>query len=240
MKLIYHPASPYSRKVYILALELGLAESMTLEKVVVAPVYFPGWSDNNQDVSAAGNPLAKIPTLVVDDFSDSGEDAGKPVGIFDSKFICEYLLARAGRDDAQGKTERIRWLEKSIHGACDGITDAEILLVYEERLRKDKGLSYQAWIDGQREKVRRGFDFLETVAEENVLRPHNPEQSVSVAEIATAVTCDMFDSRQYDWRTGRPNLESWYAAWRERPSFKHAPQKLQGDWAPFPSKSGRL
>ena len=69
MKLIYHPFSPYSRKVYVLALELKIASQITLQKVVVAPVYFPGWSDNNLDVSAAGNPLAKIPVLVVDDFS---------------------------------------------------------------------------------------------------------------------------------------------------------------------------
>jgi glutathione S-transferase len=45
MKLIYHPLSPFSRKVYILALELGLADQITLEKVVVAPVFYPGWSD---------------------------------------------------------------------------------------------------------------------------------------------------------------------------------------------------
>ena len=45
MKLIYHPLSPFSRKVYILALELGLASQITLEKVVVAPVFYPGWSD---------------------------------------------------------------------------------------------------------------------------------------------------------------------------------------------------
>jgi glutathione S-transferase len=45
MKLIYHPLSPFSRKVYILALELGLAHQITLEKVVVAPVFYPGWSD---------------------------------------------------------------------------------------------------------------------------------------------------------------------------------------------------
>jgi glutathione S-transferase len=37
MKLIYHPLSPFSRKVYILALELDLASQITLDKVVVAP-----------------------------------------------------------------------------------------------------------------------------------------------------------------------------------------------------------
>jgi glutathione S-transferase len=235
MKLIYHPMSPYSRKVYVLALELGLAESISLEKVVVAPVYFPGWSDNNLDVSNAGNPLAKIPTLVVDDFPG---DPGNPVGIFDSKFICDYLYARAGKDEAAGKSERVRWLERSIHGAADGITDAEILVIYEERLRKDKGLLYQAWVDGQREKVSRGLDFLEKVAAEGVLKPHDPKQSVSVAEIATAVTLNMFNGR-LDWRSGRPNLVKWYEQWKSRPSFAHAPAKSEGNWGPY-AKDERL
>lgn len=148
MKLIYHPLSPFSRKVYILALELGIADQITLDKVVVAPVFYPGWSDNNADVSAAGNPVAKIPTLVVDDFPD-GDDGS--VGIFDSKFICEFLMQRAGvKEDQSG---RRYWQEKAVHAACDGITDAEILIIYEERLREEKGMRWQPWVDGQREKV---------------------------------------------------------------------------------------
>lgn len=148
MKLIYHPLSPFSRKVYILALELHLARSITLSKVVVAPVFSPGWSDNNADVSAAGNPIAKIPTLVVDDFPDGDES----VAIFDSKFICEYLLQRAGVGEEDQGTKRY-WLEKAVHAACDGMMDAEILVIYEERLREGRGLMWRPWVDGQREKV---------------------------------------------------------------------------------------
>jgi glutathione S-transferase len=147
MKLIYHPLSPFSRKVYILALELDLASQITLDKVVVAPVFFPGWSDNNADVNAAGNPIAKIPTLVVDDFPDGN---GASVAIFDSKFICEYLLQRAGVREDQSRKRY--WQEKAVHAACDGMTDAEILVIYEERLREAKGLKWQPWVDGQREK----------------------------------------------------------------------------------------
>jgi glutathione S-transferase len=240
MKLIYHPFSPYSRKVYILALELNLATSIQLEKVVVAPVHFPGWSDNVPDVSAAGNPLAKIPVLVVDDFPG---DEGKPVGIFDSKFECEYLLARAGRDPAtvKGKAERVRWLEKAVEGAADGITDAEILNIYEERLRKDKGLLYQAWIDGNRGKVQRGFEFLERIVneEKDVFRPHKPDQDVNVAEIATAVACSFFDTRSYDWRSTSPGLAKWYEQWKTRESFVQTPPGLE-DWVATPKSGGRL
>ncbi|KAF2241765.1 hypothetical protein BU26DRAFT_170031 [Trematosphaeria pertusa] len=74
MRLISHHGSPYTRKVYMLALELGLAQHITLQKVVVCPIPFPGWSDNNEDV-AVYNPMAKIPCLVPEDVPD---------GIFDS------------------------------------------------------------------------------------------------------------------------------------------------------------
>ena len=148
MRLIYHPLSPFSRKVYILALELNLASQIILDKKIVAPVFYPGWSDNNSDVDAAGNPIAKIPTLVVDDFPEGNE---KSVGIFDSKFICEYLLHRAGVKEDQ--STKAFWQEKAVHAACDGMTDAEILIIYEERLREEKGLLWQPWVVGQREKV---------------------------------------------------------------------------------------
>ena len=237
MKLIYHPFSPYSRKVYVLALELKIASQITLQKVVVAPVYFPGWSDNNLDVSAAGNPLAKIPVLVVDDFS--GEDGKNPLGIFDSKFECEYLLSRAGKDPAtiKGRSERQWWLEKAIEGACDGITDAEILIAYEERLRKEKGLLYQEWVDGQREKVKRGFEYLESLvsdASEDVLRARKAEEDVSLAEIATAVTCGFFELRDFDWRSRSPNLAKWYEQFKTRESFVQTPPGIE-DWK-TPSK----
>lgn len=215
----------------MLALELDLAKAITLQKVVVAPVFFPGWSDNNEDVSAAGNPLAKIPTLVVDDFSDGN---GKPVGIFDSKFECEYLLSRAGKDPG-ARGERLRWLNKAVEGACDGVTDAEILIIYEERLRKDKGLLYQAWVDGQREKVRRGFEYLErTIKDESdVLRPHKQGEEVSVAEIAAAVTCGFFEMRDFKWRETSPQLAKWYDQWKTRESFVQTPPGTE-DWSPTP------
>jgi glutathione S-transferase len=226
MKLIYHPLSPYSRKVYILALELNLANSIQLDKVVVAPVYYPGWSDNNSYVSDAGNPLAKIPTLVIDDIG------GDPVGLFDSKFICEYLLDRAGKgfegNDWRGR--RQKWVDKAIHAACDGITDAEILVVYEERLRDEKELRYQAWVDGQREKVMRGLDYLEKRAQDGSLRLRGDEESISLAEVAAGNTLTFFDLRGVKWRDGRETLAKWYEKIEKRPSFVQAPLTRDAEW----------
>jgi glutathione S-transferase len=226
MKLIYHPLSPYSRKVYILALELNLAASIKLDKVVVAPVHYPGWSDNNLYVSDAGNPLAKIPTLVIDDLG------GDPVGLFDSKFICEFLLDRAGKDFEGNDTRsgRQKWLDKAIHAACDGITDAEILIVYEERLRDEKELRYQEWVDGQREKVMRGLDYLENRVKDNSLRIRGDEESISLAEVATGVTLSFFELRGIKWREGREALANWYKTVEKRPSFVQAPLAREAEW----------
>ncbi len=220
MKLIYHPISPYSRKVYMLALELNLDSQIALEQVIVAPIPYPGWSDNNDHV-ATFNPMAKIPTLVVDD-----PDGGETMGIFDSRVICEYLesLARRAGD---GK-RKIEWVEKTIHACSDGMLDAEVLVVYEERIRAERNLLFQAWIDGQREKIRRGFDFLEKQARDDALRMREHDKDASTAEIAVAATIGFMEMRDVEWKERRPCLAMWFEKWKERESFKGTDSRF--DW----------
>lgn len=180
--------------------------------------------NSNADVSAAGNPIAKIPTLVVDDFAG---DAG-PVTIFDSKFICEYFVQRAGvqEDRSSGRF----WQERAVQAACDGMMDAEILIIYEERLREEKGLKWDPWVQGQREKVRRGFDLLEKMVTEGVIDEKKDGEDVSVAEIACAVCLSFFDVRSLEWRKGRPGLEKFYRSWETRESFVRAVSTRDADW----------
>lgn len=237
MRLIYHPLSPYSRKVYMLALELNLADQISLQQVVVAPIPYPGWSDNN-DLVAGKNPLAKIPTLAVDDAQDGGDG----LAIFDSRVICDFLedLTR-GRgtveNSANGSnagfaastpTVSSYWLNKTIHACSDGMLDAEVLVVYEERIRDERGLKFQTWIDGQRTKVSRGFDFLERQARDGVLRLREQEQDVSAAEVAVAASVAFLEIRGVTWKEGRPCLVKWVDNWRGRESFVKTDSKV--DW----------
>ena len=74
MKLYWSSRSPFVRKVMVAAHELGLAERIVTERVVVAA------NKPNAAVMAV-NPLNKIPTLVLDDGS----------ALYDSRVICEYL-----------------------------------------------------------------------------------------------------------------------------------------------------
>jgi glutathione S-transferase len=181
---------------------------------------------SNADVSAAGNPLAKIPTLVV---TESGPAWDAPVGIFDSKFICAYLLQRAGLSQSDDQSSRRYWQEQVVHAACDGMMDAEILVAYEERLRAEKGLKWQPWVDGQREKVVRGMDFLEGMVGEGVVKATKEGEAAGVAEVAVAVVLSMFDGR-VPWREGRPGLEAFYKIWQGRESFVRAVSTREADW----------
>ena len=74
MQLIYAAASPFARKVRVLAAEAGLLAEIELLDTAVLPTTL------NERVNRA-NPLGKIPVLLLDD----GQ------ALYDSRVICEYL-----------------------------------------------------------------------------------------------------------------------------------------------------
>lgn len=205
------------------ALELSptFAESIQLEKVVVAPVHIPGWSDNNGDV-AVYNPLAKIPVLV----TDNGD------GLFDSRVICDYLIAHAPQGTnsltlkAEGKDAQGRyWRSRTVQACALGMLDAEILVMYENRIRAERKLKFQEWIDGQREKIMRGFDRLDAGVRDGTLRLPEDGEGVGVAEVTVAATLGFFDVVKMDWRAAgtRSELEEWFKVWSKRDSFTRTP-----------------
>lgn len=204
----------------MLAIELGLASRITLQKVVVCPILnYPGWSDNNQDLVLAGNPLAKIPTLVIHD-----KEAGD-VAIFDSRAICETLKDMASASpESTGYLDRAR--ERTLAAVADGILDAQILITYENTIRKEKNILLPTWIEGQTAKIQRGFDALER----DFAGTKFLSDLGSIGEVAVAVVIDCTGARSkgWDWKTGRPKLETWWEGWKERESFKMTKPSL--DW----------
>ncbi|KAF3000701.1 hypothetical protein E8E13_002488 [Curvularia kusanoi] len=224
MRLIYHSFSPYTRKVFVLAHELGFAQHIALEKVVVAPITIKGWSDNTDDV-AKFNPMGKIPCLVTEDV---------PTGIFDSRIICEYLSELAGQNP---KKNAKHWQMRTLHACADGIMDAAVLIGYEVRIRKVRELYFAEWVEGQRKKISRGLDRFEAAAKDGLL-PDPSNESVSADEIAVAVATSMTDYMPFlkvPWREGRPNLERWMSKWVKRGSFVATPPTKDWD-AGSPSK----
>ncbi|OAG04477.1 uncharacterized protein CC84DRAFT_1196647 [Paraphaeosphaeria sporulosa] len=217
MKLIYHPFSPFSRVVFVLAHELGLAEHIALQKVVVCPVPIEGWSDNNSDV-ALYNPMAKIPCLVPENVPD---------GIYDSRVICEYFSDLAS---VTPKKDARYWQLRTLNAAANGIMDAAVLITYEVRIRKERKIYFDEWVEGQKQKILRALDRFENVAGKGILPdPGNEpatQNEVAVA-VATATTAQM-GFLGIDWAKGRPNLVQWMKKWEQRSSFVKTPPTA--DW----------
>lgn len=178
---------------------------------MVAPIHYPGWSDNVDEVALV-NPLAKLPTLVPEDF---------PEGIFDSRTICDFLEAKAessARQGAQEKDDRY-WKLKTLHACADGLLDARVLVTYELRIRAERGLKFDEWIEGQNRKVSRALDRLETAAEKGILTEPPAESPASAAEVAIAIALGREDMSKEPWREGRPALAKWFLGWENRKSF---------------------
>ncbi|HVJ52632.1 MAG TPA: glutathione S-transferase N-terminal domain-containing protein [Aliidongia sp.] len=196
MRLFYSSTSPYVRKFMVLAHETGLAGRIELKPVSVSPV------TRNPEV-AAGNPLVKVPTLLLDDGTS----------LYDSPVISEYLdTLHAGRPwfPVPGPA---RWAALRRQAMADGALDAAILIRYELTLRpEDK--RWPAWIDGQMVKIRQSLDALE--AEAATFGP-----DFTIGEIAVGCTLAYLDYRfgAEEWRKNRPALAAFDAAFAARPSM---------------------
>ena len=186
MKLLYSPASPYVRKVMVVAHETGLTDRIELVPSAVAPTLV------NPDV-AAENPLVKVPTLVI----EGGQS------LFDSRVITEYLDTLHGGARLFPADGPARWTALRRQAMADGLLDAALLIRYEHILRPEPQ-RWQAWTDGQFRKVRQA---LASLAAEDF------GAELTVGEIAAGCALGYLDFRYGNepWRPGHPKLEAWYA-----------------------------
>lgn len=178
------PASPFVRKVRIAMDVLGLADKIDVRE---ADLNDPGNSIRAQ------NPLGKIPALVLDDGTV----------YYNSRVILELLdhLAGGGRIIPREPTARFAALR--LQALCDGILDASVLQVYEDRYRPaDKKV--QAWLDRQAGKVARGLAALEAA-------PPALTPVPDVGQIALACVLGYCDLRfGGNWRKDHPRLVAWH------------------------------
>ena len=177
-------ASPFGRKVRIAADVLGL-----MGQIEIVPA---DTSDPNEALRMQ-NPLGKIPTLVLED--------GR--SIYDSVVILEYLdhLAGGGRLIPRGE-DRFDVLTRA--ALADGIADAALLMVYEQRWRETASHSAR-WLDHQRGKVARGLSALAGTVSD----PSKPD----VANIAAACALGYLDLRfRGAWREEHKDLVKWLDA----------------------------
>lgn len=111
MKLHTNPASPFARKVRVIAHALGIA----LQEIATAP-----YQDEN---FRRINPLGKIPALLLDD----------GVVLIDSPVICEYLDVLGSGHFFPRERGSERWRALGLQALGDGIADAAVAFVVEGR-----------------------------------------------------------------------------------------------------------
>ena len=110
MKLLWSSRSPFVRKVMVAAHEVGLADRIATERVVVAA------NKPNADVMAL-NPLNKIPTLVLDDGTV----------LYNSRVICEYLDTLSDGPKLFPSDKAARWSALRRQALGDGLMEVIVL-----------------------------------------------------------------------------------------------------------------
>ena len=196
MKLFYTDTSPYARKVRIAVRELGLEKR--IEEVLVRTRH----PDN--EILRHG-PVGKVPALLTDDDHLLTE----------SLLICIYLddLNDGPRLIPAAAEERASVLE--IDGIATGLLDGIAFRGREMRFRED-GERSPSLVEYERERCQRCFDALEGLAGQLTDRPRLAELSVAAALLASDATEAVLHD---DWRQGRPRLQAWFGAFRDRASI---------------------
>jgi glutathione S-transferase len=196
MKLLYSPASPYVRKCVVLAHETGILDRIELVGATAVPVKI------NEEIERR-NPLAKLPTLILDDGSS----------LFDSPVIAEYLDSQHGGRKFFPPAGPARWVALRRQAMADGVLDAALLCRYELTTRPAE-YRWSAWIDGQMRKIHTTLAALATDVAGFAAEP-------SIGEIAVGCMLGYLDFRFPDeaWRSEHPALAAWFDRFSDRPSM---------------------
>jgi glutathione S-transferase len=177
------PPSPFGRKVRLAASVLGLSGDIKVE---------PADPNDANDSIRQQNALGKIPTLVLEDGTT----------LFDSRVIVEYLDHRAGGGKIIPQESKARFAALRLQALADGMTDAQILLVYEGRFRPPEH-HVKKWTDYQADKIKRGLTALEA-------DPPSLDPLPNVGQIALGCFLGHRDLRfAGDWRAAHPKLVAW-------------------------------
>jgi glutathione S-transferase len=193
MKLRYSGASPFVRKVMVVAHEHGLADR--IERLPADP-----WDPKTDLISQ--NPLSKVPALILDD----------GMVLFDSPVICEYVDAQGGGPTLYPPPGPARWRALRQQALADGILDAGIT-TRRERMRPDGERSAGA-IDRQMNVLKRGLATLENWAGEI-------EGPLTIGQVTVGCCLGWIDFRDMapGWRDGAPKLARWFEGFGKRPSM---------------------
>ena len=186
--------SPFGRKARIAISVLGLDGKVKVE---------PASTQDPADPISQQNPLGNVPVLVLDDGST----------LFDSRVILEYLDHLAGGGKIIPAEPKARFAALRLQALADGMTDAQILVVYEGRWRPPE-IHFKKWVDYQAGKISRGLAALEA-------EPPGLDAIPNVGQITVACFLGHRDLRfAGDWRASHHKLVAWLDRFAARvPAF---------------------
>ncbi|NAW13572.1 glutathione S-transferase [Halomonas sp. D1-1] len=190
MQVFFSPASPYVRKVMVMAHETG----QTVEKLssAASPV------ERDQTI-VAHNPTGKVPTALLPDGS----------ALYDSRAICRWLDAQHAGPKLYPEGD---WAVLRREALADGLLDAALLARYETVMRPADKL-WPAWLQGQMDKIASSL-----VAMEQEVSQLTGVDAGTLA-IGCALAYLDFRFPDHPWRTDHPRLARWFDDLSERPSF---------------------
>jgi glutathione S-transferase len=194
MKLFWSSRSPFARKVVAAAHELGIADRIALERVIVS-----GTATN--EAVMAHNPLGQIPTLLLPDGS----------ALFDSAVIVEWLDLHHGPHRLLPADPPARFAVLRLQAIGDGIMENSVRRL-GERTRGPIGSAPHAAANWA--KIAAALDRLE--------REVPGLETPSAGSVAIACALAHLDFRHGDgeWRAARPALAEWHARFSARPSMQ--------------------
>jgi glutathione S-transferase len=196
VKLYQSITSPFARKVMVLLHETGALDSVELVTASGNPV-------DSGSMPVAKNPLGKIPVL---------ERENAPA-IYDSRVICRFLdTLNSVKMYPEG--DRL-WETLTIEATADGIMDAAILMVYEQRLRPEER-RFDEWLDGQWQKIDRAIGVLNERWVSNLKGPLD----MGHISVACALAYVEFRHPNRDWRSTNADLAEWFSVFSARESFR--------------------
>lgn len=197
MKLYWSPRSPYVRKVMVVAHEKGLAHRIEPQAIVVS-----GLSVSTE--FHAVNPLARIPTLVLEDGTC----------IYDSTVIAEYLDTLSPLNPLLPAEPRERLAVQCMHALGTGLTD--LLLPMRGEMARPESERSATFMAAGASKFALAADKLAPLVESL------PAERIDLGQIAVATALAYADFRfpHLDWRAGRKSLAAWFDTIAARQSFR--------------------
>ncbi len=194
MRLFWSSRSPFARKVVAAAHELGIADRIRLDRVVVS-------STGTNEVVMTHNPLSQIPTLLLPDGT----------ALFDSAVILEWLDLRFGPNRLLPADPAQRFAVLRLQALGDGLMENSIRCL-GERMR---GPLFSAAHDAaHRAKIASVLDCLEKEAADL------HQATAGSLAIACGIAHLDFRHADQDWRAGRPRLAAWHEEFSSRPSMR--------------------